>query len=59
MKKIHGIIATKDGSYTQATIVNDTSGWRCIIQKPGISIKHIKDIFFSIMAFTLVQNAIG
>ena len=28
MKKIHGIIATKDGSYTQATIVNDTSGWR-------------------------------
>lgn len=28
MKKIHGIIASKDGSYTRATIVNDTSGWQ-------------------------------
>ncbi len=28
MKKIHGIIASKDGSYTRATLVNDTSGWQ-------------------------------
>jgi Tfp pilus assembly protein PilN len=28
MKKIHGIIASKDGSYTWATVVNDTSGWQ-------------------------------
>jgi hypothetical protein len=28
MKKIHGIIASKDGSYTRATMVNGASGWQ-------------------------------
>ncbi len=28
MKKLIGIIASKDGSYTRSTIVNDTSGWQ-------------------------------